>query len=185
MIRGVVLCGGRSKRMGSDKGMLTINQKTWAEHAASKLMELHIPVLISINHVQQLHYKVVFDEQMLVQDRVDVNGPLKGILSVHLEYPGDDLFVLACDMTEMDVQTLKCLKDSAITFPNIDYYAYTGKGFIEPLCALYNSKALNKLYLDVQSAQCKTYSLYRIIQQGCHKLIPIVDQCCFKNYNTL
>ena len=185
MNRGVVLCGGMSKRMGSDKGLLIIDQKTWAEHAAAKLKNLQIPVVISINQGQKNYYKGVFDEHKLVLDRVNVNGPLNGILSVHLEYPDDDLLVLACDMTEMDVQTLQHLKDCAITFPDFEYYAYTGEEFIEPLCALYKAKVLNKLYHDVQSGQCRTYSLNRIIQQGCHKFIPIVDQGCFKNYNTL
>ncbi|MBG6234083.1 molybdopterin-guanine dinucleotide biosynthesis protein A [Pedobacter sp. CAN_A7] len=174
-----------SKRMGSDKGLLTIDQITWAEHATAKLNNLQIPVVISVNQGQLLNYKVIFGEHKLVLDRVNVNGPLNGILSVHLKYPDDDLLVLACDMMEMDVQTLQNLKDSTITFPDFDYYAYTGEGFIEPLCALYKSKALNQLNIDVQSGQCRTYSLYRIIQQGYHKFIPILDQGYFKNYNTL
>ena len=49
---GVVLCGGKSSRMGSDKGLLKLNDKTWAELAVKKMEQLRIPVYVSINETQ-------------------------------------------------------------------------------------------------------------------------------------
>ena len=42
---GVVLCGGNSTRMGSDKGLLKEEEETWAELAGRKLKALQLPVL--------------------------------------------------------------------------------------------------------------------------------------------
>ena len=47
-ILGVVLCGGKSKRMGSDKGLKKIDDKTWAEHIAAVVVQLveHVFVVV-------------------------------------------------------------------------------------------------------------------------------------------
>ncbi len=36
-IVGVVICGGQSSRMGSDKGLLKLEAKTWAQTAIDKM----------------------------------------------------------------------------------------------------------------------------------------------------
>ena len=46
---GVVLCGGQSKRMGSDKGLLVKDGKPWAMCIADKLEKAALPVVVSIN----------------------------------------------------------------------------------------------------------------------------------------
>ncbi len=45
---GLILCGGQSSRMGSDKGLLKLEAKTWAQTAIDKMEILHIPVKISV-----------------------------------------------------------------------------------------------------------------------------------------
>ena len=184
MIRGLVLCGGESRRMGRDKGTLAIGKHTWAEHAAGKLHTLDIPVAISVNEVQLSTYQRIFDKEMLVLDQVDAKGPLAGLLSTHQKFPDDDLLVLACDMTEMDVQTLQVVKDCAITFPGFEYYCYVNKGFMEPLCALYTAEVLKHLLLALQSSSLPGFSLHHIIKQGHYKGIPVANHRKFNNHNT-
>ena len=108
MITGVVLCGGSSTRMGSDKGMMQHGSQTWAQIAFNKLRSLNIPVVVSINPVQHTAYQAVFSEELLVKDNDELNigGPLKGILSAHQQYPQADLIVLAVDIVKMSEELL-------------------------------------------------------------------------------
>ena len=72
---GVVLCGGESKRMGSDKGLLQDNGKIWAEKISEKLKHQNIPVVISINRDQQAVYGKILNQEELVIDQLPMHGP--------------------------------------------------------------------------------------------------------------
>ena len=37
---GIVLCGGNSSRMGSDKGLLNLQAKTWAQTSIDKFASI-------------------------------------------------------------------------------------------------------------------------------------------------
>jgi molybdopterin-guanine dinucleotide biosynthesis protein A len=184
MIRGVVLCGGESKRMGHDKGLLPMVNKTWAQHAVDKLQSLNIPVLVSINKTQAPNYHCFFRPEQLVIDQVAAKGPLTGLLSTHLNYPDDNLLLLACDMTEMDEGTLQALKSSTIIFPGFDYYLFAQGDFMEPLCAIYTSGILKKLCHNLHNKGLSNFSLRKLIKQGNYKVLSIIETKSFSNHNT-
>ena len=184
MTRGVVLCGGESKRMGRDKGLLPMVNKTWAQYAVDKLQSLNMPVLVSINKTQARNYHCFFSPEQLVIDQVACKGPLTGLLSTHLNYPDDNLLLLACDMTEMDEGTLQALKSSTIIYPGFDYYLFAQGDFMEPLCAIYTSGILKKLYYNLHNEGLSNFSLHKLIKQGNYKTLPIIDSKSFSNHNT-
>src|SRR5258708_74381 len=113
---GIILCGGESRRMGRDKGSLPIGQTTWARHMGDKLGFLRIPVFYSINEFQWTDYAAYIPPDRLVIDAtehaVEVRGPLKGLISAHQKCPGKDLLLIACDMLDLDRQTLEKLVDA-------------------------------------------------------------------------
>ena len=184
MIRGLVLCGGESKRMGKDKGLLALGSGNWAVVAVHKLEQLTIPVSISINPAQLQTYGHFFSAEQLIVDRTHAKGPLQGLLSTHLKYPEDDLLLLACDMIEMDTETLKELLEHASIFPCYDYYVYAQEDFMEPLCAIYPSATLKKLYQELEQGHLSGFSLYKLIKKGSYKILPIRNIQTFNNYNT-
>src|SRR5437762_12638057 len=96
---GIVLCGGASSRMGRDKGLLPIDKRNWAEKMLDHFKNLGISGLLSINRDQVDQYRSVFSQIELIcdNDTLLIKGPLAAVLSVHLKYPMEYLFVTACD----------------------------------------------------------------------------------------
>jgi molybdopterin-guanine dinucleotide biosynthesis protein A len=94
--------------MGRDKGLIESQNKTWVQLATVKLEELEIPVVISINEKQRESYEKVLPGKTVIVDdsTIALKGPVAALLSVHLQYPGEDLFVLACDLPLMETSIL-------------------------------------------------------------------------------
>ena len=64
----LVLCGGQSTRMGSDKGLLQPNAKTWAATAADILAAQNLSVQFSVNPHQVEYYSQFFTATDLIVD---------------------------------------------------------------------------------------------------------------------
>ena len=126
---GVVLCGGESKRMGSDKGLLQDNGKIWAEKISEKLKHQNIPVVISINRDQQAVYGKILNQEELVIDQLPMHGPLNGLLTVHQQFPSKDILLMACDLIDMNDIILKELI-TAYEQNVGDYFAYEEDNFL-------------------------------------------------------
>ncbi len=139
---GIVLCGGQSFRMGTDKGLLNLEDKIWAQVAADKLGSLDLLVKFSINPLQQPTYSGYFNDQQLIVDdtSLDVRGPLLGVLSAHLSNLEEDLFLLACDILLMETRLLEKLIHSAKADDAFDAYIFTKDGQQEPCVGFINRK---------------------------------------------
>ena len=184
-IIGVVLCGGESKRMGQDKGLIRIGNITWSEHMALKIVALGLPVRISINKSQYDKYRDLFPSGYLIEDNADVKGPLRGLLSAHAQLPDKNILLLGCDLIDMNETTLEALINSFETDGSYEYYTYMESNFAETLCTIYTSKALSKVADQVRLHQLKKFSLHGLLDSGKTKRIPVPDKISFKNYNQL
>lgn len=183
---GVVLCGGESKRMGSDKGLMVADGKTWAEHIAEKLTVLNIPVVVSINEQQQDLYSQIFSQAQLIVDNVDINGPLKGLLSVHQQFPSNDIVLMACDLMDMDQSTLHNLIKhySDKQHGEFDFYVYH-EDFAEPFCAIYTARGLRPVLEKARMHALLKFSFQNLLEEGNTFRIPTYNKSAFKNYNTI
>ena len=182
---GVVLCGGESKRMGSDKGLLPINHTRWAAFIADKLQDLDIPVVVSVNEKQLEAYEALFPDTPLILDNISINGPLNGLLSVHKNFPAKDILLMACDLVDMDEETLQKLIKVYKEEPQFEFYVYEQDGFTQPFCAIYTSKGLAKVYESFQAKELKKYSLHDRFESENTKYIELEETKAFNNYNTL
>ena len=180
---GVILCGGESKRMGSDKGLLERNGHAWAKIVAKKLVSLKLPVVISINDQQRESYSGIFSSSELIVDSIDIQGPLKGLLSVYQNFPQHDLLLMACDLIDMDSHTLTCLIDQ-YNSRDFDFFVYQ-EDHAEPFCAIYTARGLKPVFKKATDHSLVTFSFQTILNEGNTLRIPITTKSSFKNYNTI
>ena len=179
----VVLCGGESKRMGSDKGLLQLDGKTWAEQIVKKLKEEDLPVVVSINEKQQEPYSRIFKKEELVVDQLPMHGPLNGLLTVHQQNPQQDILLMACDLIDMDKSILQELIKS-YEENEADYFAYEENNFFQPLCAIYTSSALKSLLDRLISGSLANYSFQYILNSSKTHRLSAVSKGAFENHNT-
>lgn len=186
-INGIVMCGGKSTRMGRDKGLLPAEELTWAGTAAQLLASLQIPVAVSINPAQQTAYSKIFSEaQLVIDDReLDLHGPLHGILSCHRKYPQQHLLVLACDLPFMTDAILQTLLSQQQEDPGYEAYVYLNQNEAEPLCALYTAEGLQKIILLYRQQQLAKHSVKYALEQLRVCYIPVRDEQrrYFRNIN--
>lgn len=187
-LQGVVFCGGSSSRMGTDKALLPALSGNWLLHSAALLSFLPGKVLASVNEVQLETFKAFLPTSQLVADNLQlgIRGPACGLFSVHEKYPENDLFVLACDLQQMNTIVLQVLETACLQQPGFDAYLFTTAGEPEPLCGIYCSKGLKKLNALFLSGAIKRHSMKYMLGQLNSFYIPVTkDQIfCFSNFNS-
>lgn len=185
---GVILCGGQSTRMGSDKGLLKPEAKTWAQTAFDKITVLQLPVVLSVNANQYPDYAEIFSAAQLIKDNdsLILKGPLCGVLSVHLQYPLEDLLILACDMPLMEPELLKELLAHYYQHTDASAFVYTNDGEPEPLCGIYKAKGLSHIIHLYQSQQLFKHSMKFVLDHLWVYTLPIAEEKkkFFLNFNT-
>ena len=184
---GIILCGGRSARMGTDKGLLTLQAATtWAQAAAAKIASLQLPVVLSVNEQQLAGYSTIFRPEQLIKDNsaIDVKGPLLGLLSAAALFPAEDWLVLACDMPLMETSILTLLLDTYKT-QTAEAYVFTNDDVYEPLCGIYTAKGLSRISQLVQSHLLAKHSMKYMLEQLAVFTIALAEdqKKYFRNFN--
>ena len=148
-LRGLVLAGGRSERLGRDKAALLIDGEPLLARAVAALSGVVSDVRIAVRPDQ-------LDESLrrrfaLLPDVAEGIGPAAGILAAHRLFPDAAWLVLACDMpgvTRYMLATLVGQRD--ITRPATAFQAPTD-GLPEPLCAIYEPATLTRFRRQVEA----------------------------------
>ncbi len=186
MLTGIVLCGGKSIRMGSDKGLLLKDGKTWAGRAYDKLTALDLPTKISINTSQVEAYKLLFDNNELIQDTLTIPGPLVGLLSAHKKLPNTDILLLACDITDVTIDTiLQLITVYKEKKKEYDFFTFKNDGNHEPLLGIYSYKGIQNINQLLVDDKLTTYSMKSILDSGRTFSIVLEEdkKLEFRNYN--
>jgi molybdopterin-guanine dinucleotide biosynthesis protein A len=144
---GLVLAGGKSRRMGQDKALLLREGQSQLSYIATLLERVARRVFVSARGDQQ-------DDPergrfATIVDRYEDMGPVAGILSAMDEHPDADWLVVACDLPNIDAGTLHYLVEHRGTQP-FTAYRSSHDDLPEPLCAIYaaGSDALLRRFVD-------------------------------------
>ena len=139
-LRGVVLAGGQSRRMGQDKAILEFEGRKQLERAADLLAEHLEHVYLSIR-ANQFDSTVRLEHETII-DAYDNLGPAGGILSAHQAFPESAWLVLACDMPLVDNAIIRILIERRDSQKAATAFASSRDSLPEPLCAIYEPGTL-------------------------------------------
>jgi molybdopterin-guanine dinucleotide biosynthesis protein A len=155
-LAGVVLCGGRSRRMGIDKATIEVDGSTLLERAISRLQEVCEPVLVAPG---DLHVDAGGHEK--VEDAVPGAGPLAALVAALRCSPHSLLAVVAVDLPWLDPTLLRLLAgrigdhDVAV--------CETARG-VEPLHAVYATTALEAAESALRGPDRSLHGLLRTLR---------------------
>src|SRR3954453_3010010 len=90
----IILSGGKSSRMGTNKALLKINEKTNIERIADTLKLSFNDIILVTNHPEDYQFLGL----KMVSDYYPDKGPLAGVHAGLLSSTYDTNFIVACDM---------------------------------------------------------------------------------------
>lgn len=133
-IVGLVLAGGKSSRMGSDKGQIIYHGKRQAEHALELIGPLCNKSYISCDHQE-------YAPLPTLPDQFREMGPVGAILTGLFQHPHAGVLVLACDTPLVTQKHLEQLVQHFNPFRAATAFLNPDKNWPEPLITIYSPKA--------------------------------------------
>jgi FdhD protein len=178
-VTGVILAGGESRRMGSDKSLLPLAGARFIDHAFRRLAEVFEEVIVVTNS-PGLYAHLPCRK---VPDLYPAKGPLAGIHSGLCHVRSGKIFVVACDMPHLSTETIRRLcreKDG-----NDVVVPHSGRG-IEPLHALYDRNCLPAIESALGAGEKRIVSFFAQVRV---RVLPPetlagCDPDSFRNINT-
>ena len=158
----VVLTGGKSSRMGTDKAFLSMPgnpNETFLSHILSLVRRFPI---VALSVAQQ---DVKYDTFNCIQipDRWPEIGPMGGIASALSALDTDAVLVLACDTPFLSTELIDRLAAAYKIHPDAGCICCTdADGRYQPLCAIY---AQSSLPVFLASIAQKKYALRSVIDK--------------------
>lgn len=150
-----ILAGGKSSRMGEDKGLKNIGHKPMIESVIQQLKKNFSVVKIN---TQNIDYKIF--ELQLIPDIIQDKGPLGGIYTA-LNDSGGDIFVASCDIPLISSESIQYIlkhhKKGKVTVASY-------KGNIHPLFGIYTQEIVPKLKKKIENNKLKMRSFIEEVE---------------------
>jgi len=172
-----ILCGGKSSRMQSEKGLVLYQNKPFIEHIIAAVLPIsgNIQLVTNSNDYDFLGYKIVKDIEL-------EKGPLGGIYSALGHSYFDNNLILSCDIPLISTQIIQKLIMNHTD--KVDITVFGDAVRIHPLIGMYSKNLIPvlKKALDLSSLKMMDF-----ISKNKHQLIPIEEEnrILFKNINSL
>jgi FdhD protein len=180
-VSAVILAGGESRRMGSDKSLLPWHGGRFIEHIHRKLDELFDEVVIVTNS-PSLYTEI---SGRKVPDIYYKQGSLAGIHSGLCHARNERIFVVACDMPFLSEEMIRALcaydRQAEVVIPR-------GEQGLEPLHACYTKSCLPAIEAVLDAGKKRIVGFFP--QVAVTEMPPAevreIDPagCSFRNINT-
>jgi len=156
-ITGIILAGGRSSRMGADKGFIKLNNITFVEYSINALKPLVNDIIIVSDHTS---YDIFGYKR--IGDIVKNAGPVAGIYSGLEASTTTYNLILSCDIPLIKTEILEKLLNEADNI--LDVVQIESNGKTMPLIALYNRQSKDKFYEALQNDERRLRIVFKSLK---------------------
>ncbi len=163
-----VLAGGKSSRMGQDKGLMLLNGKPMIQYVLDAINACQLPaIIVSGNKAySQFGYEVIQDIEMN-------KGPMGGLLSAMESVNATHVLLLCCDMplitSDIIIHLISEVEEHGVTVAAINNQ-------LMPLLAVYSLRIKDIVKQRITLNELKMQDLINAVD---HKIVS------FDNYKTL
>ncbi|MGD8385826.1 MAG: molybdenum cofactor guanylyltransferase [Desulfobacteraceae bacterium] len=152
-LSGVVLAGGRSRRYGKNKALVTLEGVSLIERVCRVLKLVADPVILSTNDPELFQFLGL----PTVRDIIPGLGPLSGIHAGLSVMPGEAALFVACDMPNLNAELIRFMaasrKDADAVVPRV-------AGLPEPLHAIYGKTCLGPVSRAIKNGEHRIVSFF-------------------------
>lgn len=152
----IILCGGKSSRMGFDKSKIRIGEKLLIELIAEKLENIFEEIVLvaeDCRKFENLKYTIL-------EDLKKNYGPSGGIYTGLKFASSKYVFFLACDMPIINIQYIKLLMES-VKDKDYDAIIPKNKDWIEPLHAFYSKELIKDFEKGIEENNLVLYDIIK------------------------
>ena len=172
-----ILCGGKSSRMQSEKGLTLYKNKPFIEH----IIEVVLPIT---SNIQLVTNSSVFNylKYNTIKDIIIDKGPISGIHSALVHSEAELNLILSCDIPLISTKIIEELIEKHNSNFDASIFAETNR--IHPLVGIYSKKILPVLTDTINKNELK---MMHFISNINYQLICIEDKNrhLFQNINSL
>ncbi len=157
-VTGIILAGGKSRRMGKDKIFLPFPDRPLLEVMVDKLSSL-FPQLLIITHLP-----VNFQEKDKIKVAPDIlpnKGPLGGIYTGLLYSRSEYNFIVACDLPFLQERLVRKIIEASEGY---DVILPEWGGRLQPLCAVYSRNCISPIEKELRQNNLKITSFFSLVK---------------------
>ncbi len=141
-LKGLVLAGGKSERMGKDKGLIEYHGLPQREYLYNLLEGFTEKTYMSCRPDQVGEFDEKFNT---LPDSISGLGPFGAIISAFREYPNHAWLVVACDIPLIDKQTILELLQNRNPSKVATAFYNQETNFPDPLVTIWEPKGYQKM----------------------------------------
>jgi len=167
-----ILAGGKSSRMGEDKGLKLLQGKPMIQYVIESLTSYFPDIKISTGNPEY----TIFGYALAV-DIIPEKGPMGGIYTALKNSSGNDVFIISCDMPCISGSSI----DSLLRQENKSATVAVCNGMIQPLFGIYGKNLIPLLKEKIEQNQL---GMTKFIKEINATLVEINNENEFLNMNT-